>query len=160
MEVDFRELPDQAKVWMYQASRPLTDQEKTIIYDLAEVFLKDWESHNIPVQGSVDILNNLFIRVAAFTDEPSMCGRAQDAQVRLVKQIEDRLSVVFTDRMLLAFEVNGSPQVVHLNDISDKVQEGVLNPKTVFFNNLIGSKSEFETAWKTAAAATWLERYF
>ena len=105
MRVDFNTLPDQAKVWLYQCSRPLQKAEITAIRNVAEEFLSDWESHGIPVEGAIDVVKDHFIRIAAFTDEPSMCGRAQDAQVNFVKEIELKLSLVLTDRLELAFDI-------------------------------------------------------
>lgn len=160
MEVNFNTLPDQAKVWMYQASRPFTEADKKVIYNLSEVFLSQWESHNIPVQGSVDVLNDLFIRIAAFTDEPSMCGRAQDAQVRLAKELEQELDLQLTNRMLLAFEIEKEIKVVHLDDVPGLVSEGLISNESTFFNNLITSKEEFNKDWMTKASRTWLSRYF
>ena len=160
MKVAFNELPDTAKVWVYQLSTKLNSDQKEIVRELSEVFLDQWESHGIPVQGSVDILNDLFIRVSAFTDEASMCGRAQDAQVRLAKELEDELNVELTNRMLLAFSVDGEEKIVHMNDVPDLVAAGEISGSTPFYNNLIQSKKEYNDGWETQAENSWLARYF
>ncbi|MBL4706098.1 MAG: hypothetical protein JKY54_16345, partial [Flavobacteriales bacterium] len=147
-------------VWMYQSSRPFTDADQKVIFELAEVFLGQWESHNIPVQGSFDILQNHFIRICAFTDEPAMCGKAQDAQVRLAKEIEEELNLELTNRMLLAFNVDGKPKVIHLNELELAITNNEINSESEFYNNLIQSKSDFKTDWKVSAGNTWLSRYF
>jgi len=160
MEVHFNLLPDQSKVWMYQSKEEFTDDQQQVIYQLAEVFLNQWESHKIPVQGSIDILDNQFIRVAAFTDEPSMCGRAQDAQVRLMKELEQELNIDLTNRMLLAFEIDGTTKVYHLNDLDSAIKNNELSAGSTFYNNLIQSKTEYNQNWKEEASKTWLSRYF
>lgn len=160
MKVNFNELPDAAKVWVYQSSDKLNDAQKKIILDLSEDFLDEWESHGIPVQGSVDVLNNLFIRVSAFTNEASMCGRAQDAQVKLAKELEGELNVELTNRMLLAFSIEGENKIVHMNDVPDLVKAGEIKKTTPFFNNLIQSKKEYKEGWETKAEDSWLSRYF
>ena len=129
MKVPFDQLPENAKVWVYQAGSKLDDSQKTTVEELSNVFLEQWESHGIPVQGSVDVLNDLFVRVAAFTDEASMCGRAQDAQVRLAKELEGELNVELTNRMLLTFNINGDHKVVHINDVPALVDSGEVTSK-------------------------------
>lgn len=160
MKVIFEQLPGHAKVWMYQSERKLTSSEMDRIQNIADEFLSEWESHGMPVQGSVDVLQQLFIRVAAFTDEDSMCGRAQDAQVRLIKQVETALNVELTNRMLLAFGEAGQEEIVHLQELPARISQGDITPATPFYNGLIRSKEEFTSAWKNEASNTWLERYF
>jgi hypothetical protein len=160
MEVHFNILPDQSKVWMYQSKNAFTEEQQKVIYELAEVFLGEWESHKIPVQGSIDILNNQFIRVAAYTDEPSMCGKAQDGQVRLIKELEQELDLDLTNRMLLAFEIEGAIKILHLNDLDSAIEKAELSSDSTFYNNLIQSKSDYIQNWKEEASKTWLNKYF
>ena len=160
MKVAFEELPDNAKVWVYQSSSKLDGGQKAIVQELSKVFLEQWESHSIPVQGSVDLLNDLFIRIAAFTDEDSMCGRAQDAQVRLAKELEAELGVELTNRMLLAFTIDGEEKVVHMNDVPSLIASGEVKSTTPFYNNLIQSKKEYSENWEVQASESWLDRYF
>ena len=160
MKVPFDQLPENAKVWVYQAGVKLNDHQKATVEELSNVFLEQWESHGIPVQGSVDILNDLFIRVAAFTDEASMCGRAQDAQVRLAKELEGELNVELTNRMLLAFNINGDSKIVHMNDVPSLINSGEVTATTPFYNNLIQSKKEYSEGWEVNASDSWLDRYF
>lgn len=160
MKVPFDQLPNEAKVWMYQAARPLDESDLRLIEQFSDVFLDQWESHGIPVQGSVDVLQNRFIRVSAYTNEPSMCGRAQDAQVRLVKELEGELNVALTDRMLLIIEVDGDLAAHHFTKVEDVISAGELAPETPFFNPLVASKEDFQQNWKVAAKDSWLSRYF
>lgn len=160
MKVDFNILPGDAKVWMYQCSRALTKDELDLLNSRSSAFLSEWESHGIPVQGSVDVIDDRFIRIAAFTDEPSMCGRAQDAQVRLAKELEQLLNLELTNRMLIAFEVENGIKISHVNEIDGLIEIGEIVPNTPFFNNLVTSKSDFESKWKIPVKDSWLERYF
>lgn len=129
-------------------------------HQYANSFLNTWESHGIAVQGSIDILQGLFVRVAAFTDEPSMCGRAQDAQVRLMKGLETELKIELTNRMLLSFGEEGTEHIVHMQDLNAGIQQGEIAEETLFYNNLVTSKVEFQSNWKQTAGESWLKSYF
>lgn len=160
MKVSFEHLPPQAKVWMYQAERKLSEAEQKEIAQAADAFLSEWESHGLAVQGGVDILQNMTIRVSAFTNEDSMCGRAQDAQVRLIKSLEAQLGVQLTNRMILAYGEEGNEQFVHMSELPARIQHKELSAETPFYNNLVLSKADFEKEWKTQAGASWIGTYF
>jgi hypothetical protein len=160
MKVNFSDLPEHAKVWMYQAERKLSPTEQALIQRVAEQFLSEWESHGLPVQGAVDVLQEMTIRVAAFTDEDAMCGRAQDAQVRLMKMLEAELGVQLTNRMVLAFGEEGAEQFVHMSALPSHIQAAEIHPQSIFYDNLVLSKADFERAWKTEAGSSWVARYF
>lgn len=160
MVVSFDSLPEQSKVWIYIAARKLTPAEIEQINTNAGFFLSTWESHNIPVQGSIDILDDQFIRVSAFTDEDAMCGRAQDAQVRFIKEAEEALGIEFTNRMILAFEHDGKIITQTLDQLESSIQSGIISEDSIYFNNLVNSKQEFSENWKSSPKETWLQRYF
>ena len=160
MKVTFEELPETAKVWVYQSSEPFSNVQLNTLQQFTDVFLSQWESHTIPVQGSIDVVNERFVRVAAFSNEDSMCGRAQDAQVRLIKELEEVLGVELTNRMLIVFNTDEGDRVVHLQELPEIIESSEINPTTVVYNNLVSSKGEFLSGWKVPAGQTWLERYF
>ena len=106
MKVELSSQPSNAKIWVYQSNKPFSEENLAEINSVGDFFLNQWESHKIPVKGSIDVYHNLFIVVSAFSDEDSMCGRAQSAQMTLAKEFEDMFDVKLTDRMLLAYMDN------------------------------------------------------
>ncbi|MDX2361334.1 MAG: hypothetical protein QNK23_11040 [Crocinitomicaceae bacterium] len=160
MRVEFDQLPTEAKVWMYQSNVPFTEGHLSIIQELSDVFLDQWESHGIPVQGSIDVLNTNCIRIGGYTNEDSMCGKARDGQARLAKELEGELNIELMNRMIMSFEVEGAPIIVHMHEVEEKIKAGQITNETPFYNNLIQSKKEFQESWKIQAANSWLDRYF
>ena len=55
MKVELTSQPDNAKVWVYQSSLELTDSDLAQIKEIGDFFLGQWESHNLPVNGSIDV---------------------------------------------------------------------------------------------------------
>lgn len=160
MRVDFNSLPDEALVWVYQSNVDFIEDHLKVIVELSDVFLEQWESHGIKVQGSIDVLSNRFIRVAAYTNEPSMCGRAKDGQARLMKELQEELKIELLNRMLLAFKDGDQVLMTEMSQIEDAVAEGKVQKDTIYYNPLIQNKKEFNEKWEVAAKDTWLERYF
>ena len=53
MFVAFHELPATARVWIYQASRPLTDTELTAVQPALQQFAEAWTSHGRTLRASL-----------------------------------------------------------------------------------------------------------
>ena len=52
MTVPFETLPDEARVWIYPAHRPFSENEKTALEDALTQFLTQWTAHNLNVRSS------------------------------------------------------------------------------------------------------------
>ena len=100
-----KEFKSTDKVWIYTSSEAFSDAQIAIIDGYATNFLHGWESHGASVKGTVKILYKRFILIAADDCDGSMCGRAQDAQVKLMKALEEELQISLLDRMLIAFKM-------------------------------------------------------
>ena len=43
----YTDMPEDARVWVYQCSRPLTEQEIIIFNQQASAFIKSWVAHDL-----------------------------------------------------------------------------------------------------------------
>ena len=60
MYVAFDQLPPESRVWIYQASRPLTEAEMTAVEpDLAH-FAEDWTSHGRTLHAAAEFRHRQF----------------------------------------------------------------------------------------------------
>ncbi len=61
MFVDFSDMPDNARVWIYQADKNLSDQQCGQIIGQAESFLTQWSAHGSGLKSSAKIFHNRFV---------------------------------------------------------------------------------------------------
>lgn len=155
MNEEYKKFPENSKVWVYQSSRPLDEDDVNFLKVRIDDFVSKWESHGSLLKADFDVLNNLF--VAFFVDEQSdrMCGSAQDRMVRLMKELEQELEVEFLNRMNLAYMKNNVATVVKMNDFSALYANGEITDNTIVLNNTITTKREFDSAWKTPLKDSW-----
>ena len=159
MKVELTSQPDNAKVWVYQSSLELTDSDLAQIKELGDFFLGQWESHNLPVNGSIDVYDNRFIVISAFSDEDAMCGRAQDSQMRLIKELEAVVEGKLTDRMLVFYQEDDELKSFHFSELEQLLSDNKITSETIVFNSLVATKQEFENSWKVAIKNTWLNQF-
>ena len=151
----FTSFKESDKVWIYTSSVEFTEEQINIIDGYATNFLHAWESHGARVNLTIKILYKRFIAIAADDCDGSMCGRAQDAQVNLIKQLEQELKISLLDRMLLAYrDENKLIRVVSMPEFQKLVESKSVSDETVVFNNMITLVGEFNK-WEVPASESW-----
>ncbi|MBC7921800.1 MAG: hypothetical protein H7Z75_12025 [Ferruginibacter sp.] len=159
MWIPFEELPAHARVWIYQANRPLSAAEKQTVQDHLEIRIRSWDSHGNAMIGSSRLLHDRFVVIAADETQQAPSGCSIDQSVGWLRELGNELGVDFFDRSV-AFLREERLESVPLNALKKHVELGTIHPQTVVFNHAIGSKAQLDTAWQTAAKDSWLARYF
>lgn len=159
MFVPLNTLPDSSRVWIYQAARTLTETEKNTISVTLSAFTQAWVVHGQPMKTSFTILHDQFIVLAADESFNEASGCSIDSAVRVMRQIDADFSLSLFDRTNIAFLQNQAIEMVKLNNLTEALERGIWNHKTLFFNNVIATKGDLETRWIVPAGETWLNRY-
>ncbi|WP_266203694.1 hypothetical protein [Pontibacter kalidii] len=161
MYIPFDQLPSQARIWIYQASRPLTETEQTEIKPVLERFATEWSSHGKGLQSSATLLHGRFLVLANNEEATTASGCSIDASVRFVRELEQQLGISFMDRTQLAFLNEGEEvELISMPELKAKVATGDINRNTLYFDTLITNYGELQQAWPRPAGNSWLSRYF
>ena len=159
MHIQFDDLPENSRVWIYQANRTLNSSEVSIIFDELSAFTSGWTAHGIPLKSSFDIRFNQFIILAADEQVQEASGCSIDDSVRKVKALGQKINVDLFDRTWIAFLKDQEVITVRMNDLKADYGRGVWGGSTLVFNNVITKKGELMTSWLIPAEITWLKRY-
>ena len=160
MYVAFDQLPTTARVWIYQAARPLTGPEAVALLPHLARFSEEWTSHGRSLLASAEVLHQQFLVIGLDEEVAGASGCSIDASVRFVAQLEQQLGVALLDKSHLAFLQNGVVHLLKHNEIKAAVAAGTVGPDTFYFDNTLATKAELDTNWPRPAAQTWLARYF
>jgi hypothetical protein len=150
----------ESRVWIYQSNRLFSIQEALEIEDILKAFTSTWRSHGSKVKGYADLLFGQFIILMADESQSGVSGCSTDSSVRLIKEIENRFSVNLFDRQLLAFIVKEKVQLLPLSQIPYAIENGFINAESIYFNNLVQTKSELESRWLQPVKESWLGSRF
>lgn len=165
MYVDFDQLPDTARVWVYQANRPLTDQESAQVSTGMQQSLTDWAAHGQALLASVQVINNRFVVLGVDEGFNLPSGCSIDASVRMLTTLAQQLGeqgapINFTDRAVALPADDGTVDTIALPSVKAAVTAGRLTPDTLIYDTLVQTAGAFRTGWQVRAADTWLKRYF
>jgi hypothetical protein len=93
-------------------------------------------------------------------EKAGVSGCSTDSSVRFIKSIEQVYQVSLFERTTLAFIVNHKIQLLPLSQVSYALEKGFIGPDTLFFDNTIGTKQDFENQWIIPIKSSWLAKRF
>ena len=160
MYVAFDQLPPAARVWIYQANRPLTAPEIMSTLPGLARFAEEWTSHGRTLHASAEFLHQQFLVIGLDEGIAGASGCSIDASVRFVTQLENQLGVELLEKSQLAFFQLGQVQLLKRGELKAAVAAGTIVPDTFYFDNTLPTKGELDTNWPRPAGQTWLSRYF
>lgn len=149
----------QAKVWIYQASRPFTDSELTILDARCSEFIEKWQAHGTDLQAFYQLFFKRFI--CLFVDESNYgaSGCSIDSSVHFIQSLEKEFGLSLMNRTDIAYlDDDGSIEVKNMHELKPEIQSGKVDGTTLVFNNLVRTKAEMEEGWLVPMKQSWHKR--
>ncbi|MBK7129878.1 MAG: hypothetical protein IPM74_04755 [Crocinitomicaceae bacterium] len=149
-------LAPHSRVWIFQSDRFLAEQDIHTIAAVMKEFLPQWASHGNDLYGDYAVAENLFLIVGVDEKKALTSGCSVDELNRVIKQIGKMIQAEFFDRLRVAFH-DKSGELKHLPMFEFKalMKKDEVTGSTYVYNNLIESKADLETKWKTTVKNSW-----
>lgn len=154
------QMPDHARIWVYQSSRPFSENEKGFISDQLTNFTGQWAAHGQQLAATFGIELDQFIVLAVDESMHQASGCSIDSSVRVIQHIEQHTGLSLLDRTQVAFIDHDQVSIRPFNALKQAVIEGIIKPETVIFNNAVQNVGEWKNNWKQPASESWLKRFF
>jgi hypothetical protein len=160
MYIPFDEIAFEARLWIYQADRPLTDDEVGTLNELLRAAVDGWKAHERPLTASFKLFYNRFIVLAVDEKRMAPSGCSIDASVHWLQEIGQRMSVGFFDRSVAYLDEKGGIQTLPVREVKQAIVEERIEPSTLVFDHLVPNKVQWMKRWKVPADQTWMKRFF
>lgn len=160
MLVEFENLPDDSRLWIYQSNRKFSDNEIELLNQQITDFLIQWTAHGTSLEAGFEIKYNRFIIIGLNQEKASATGCSIDASVHFIQQLEKQLDVDLLDKMNVTFYTGEYITFKPLNEFRKMVKSKAISKNTVVFNNLVNTKAEYLENWKVPAHESWHSRFF
>lgn len=151
-------MPSDARLWVYQCNRHLSDVEVKSIKEAGNRFVSDWAAHGASLKASFDVLYNLFLVIAVDEKQAIASGCSIDKSVKFVKELEQQMNLNLFDRMQVAYRNGNKIAVCRLSDFEKLAAENLVNASTIVFNNMVATKAAFDTEWEVPLKQSWQSR--
>lgn len=147
-----------SRVWIYQSERAFTETETNQINETLVEFTTQWTSHGAKIKGFGKVFFNQFIVLMADETASQVSGCSTDSSVRVIKKIEEDFQVSLFNRQLLAFVIDDNIQLIPLSEAKNAYETNTIHADTLYFNNTILHKKEFEENWVIPLKNSWLQK--
>lgn len=159
MIVDYDELPENSKVWIYPSSRKFYDTEIEGLHQKITSFLDGWKAGKVSFQVSYRLLYNRFIVFFVSNGIEPLLNQDIDASVLFILQLQEQYAIELLDKMNVCFKQGAYVQYKELKDFKKLIKNRAVTGKTVVFDNLVTTKEEFENYWEVPIAESWYQRF-
>ncbi len=159
MLVDFNTLPEQSRVWIYQANRSFTETELEEIQAKLNTFIENWTAHGGDLQSGYTIKYKRFIIIGLNQDLNKATGCSIDASVHFIQQLEKDYNVDLMDKMNVSYKQGEYVAYKSLTDFRKMAKDKAVSKNTIVFNNLVSNIAEFKENWEVPASDSWHSRF-
>ncbi len=159
MLISFNSMPENARVWVYQVNRNLAKAESVYIQQVLEEQIGNWAAHGAGLSGAVKVFFNRFVIIALDEQQNVASGCSIDASTRWLKELGSEMSLDFFDRSII-FWHNDELNCIELPQVKNFIENGIITPETIIFNNLVTNLQEVKAKWQIKATESWMKRFF
>jgi hypothetical protein len=159
MFVNFDEIPEDAKVWVYPSSRKFYPNEIPEIEEKIRTFIAEWKADDASFKASYQFLYNRFLVITADDITTPLKNSDIDDSVAFILRLQETYEVALLDRMNICFKQGEFVQYKDLKDFKKLLKNKALTGKSIIFDNLITTKQDFENLWEIPIEESWYSRF-
>ncbi|MBT8245920.1 MAG: ABC transporter ATPase [Winogradskyella sp.] len=159
MLVDFDTLPEESRVWIYQANRSFSETELAEIEEKLNVFVEAWTAHGQDLQAGFKIVYKRFIVLALNQNLNAATGCSIDASIHFIQELETSYSVDLMDKLNVSYKQGEFIAHKSLIDFKKMAKQKAVSKNTIVFNNLVTNIAEFKENWEVPASESWHSRF-
>lgn len=159
MLVNFNTLPEESRVWIYQANRSFTEQELFEIEEKLNTFIENWTAHGSDLQAGFTIKYKRFVVIGLNQNLNKATGCSIDASVHFIQQLEKDYNVDLMDKMNVSYKQGEYIAYKSLLDFKRMAKDKAVSKNTIVFNNMVTNVAEFNENWEVPASESWHSRF-
>lgn len=149
------EMPEDARVWVYQSNRALSNDEVAIIEQETNHFLSNWSSHGALMNASFEILFNRVLVIAADESQAQASGCGIDKSVNFVKQLGSKLGVDFFTRTMVLYVGADGILEAPLHQFWAMRKALIIHDATMVVDTTVRSVGQFRSEFLKLFSSSW-----
>ena len=147
-------LADDSRIWIFQANRKFSTEEKEIINSKLNNFIADWNAHGAELLADFELPYDQFIVVGVDESQATASGCSIDKLTKLVRELDADYQFDLLNRMLVSYENDTEVLIEKLPTFKQKVKDGEIKNVKVF-NNGVSSLNDFKQNWLLPIEESW-----
>ncbi|HKK20147.1 MAG TPA: ABC transporter ATPase, partial [candidate division Zixibacteria bacterium] len=124
----YRDLKDSARVWVYQAARPISDAECDEIRDRGKDFVASWAAHGQMLDAAVEVFHGRFVILFADEQQAKASGCSIDRSVGFIRELEGDLGISLLDWRTVVYRDGKNIVSTSREEFEQKLSAGRIGP--------------------------------
>ncbi len=154
--IPFDALPDDARVWVFAADRPLADGAAERLLGEVDAYLSRWAAHGQPLTCGRDWRDERFLAIAVDQRDAHASGCSIDGMFRVLQKLESVLGAsLVASGLVLWRDRDGAIRSGTRDDFADLAARGDVSPETHVFDPLVDTVADWRTRFERPAAESW-----
>ncbi|MDH3732733.1 MAG: hypothetical protein OEU54_04330 [Gemmatimonadota bacterium] len=153
-------LPDSSRIWVFGATEPLTEAQRTALDANLTGFVRTWAAHGSQLLAAHAIVDGSFLVVAVDESQQGASGCSIDVMVRHLAELERALDFVVLDGARIWYRT-GAGDIVSCerSEFQTRSEQGEIDAATRVFDPTIQTLGALRTgAFERRAGDSWHAR--
>jgi hypothetical protein len=155
MYIDFNQLPENSRLWIYGSSRIIHEEDKLKIHKIIFPFLQNWQHHGKTLSCSYTILNNHFLIVGLDETINPTGGCSMDGLQNIILKIDNNFNFNFFERLNVFLFLKNEVKCISSKDLN---QINDVDQNSLIFNLNIEKKQDIN-GWLIPIRDSWCKRF-
>jgi hypothetical protein len=154
--VDFRSLPDDARVWVFAADRPVTGPAAERLLGEVDGFLDGWAAHGQPLTCARDWREDRLLAIAVDQRDAHASGCSVDGLFRILGSLQATIgaSLLGGGRVLYR-DASGAVRTVSRDEFGTLATQGTVTGETPVFDATVSTAGAWRERLEKPAAESW-----
>lgn len=155
--VDFEELPDAARLWIFGSDRSPSPTETAHLLGRMESFLEEWTAHDRRLRAGFDWREHRFLLIGLDQSRGGASGCSIDALHAQLRELEDELGTTMLDGGRVWLEDSrGRIRSLERPAFERAAEDGEVGPDTLVYDLTVDRVADVrEGRWRRPAAESW-----
>lgn len=159
MEI-FENLPDAARVWIYQASRNFSEREVMVLNSQIGAFVQHWTAHSAALRARGGVLWQRFVVLAVDESQADASGCSIDKSVHFLESLQEQYAVDLFDRLSIAYlDDQNLLQIASKNAFLARYTGGGASEATLVFDHTVATLGALREGWLKPVSDSWHWRF-
>jgi hypothetical protein len=159
--VDFKQLPDDARVWVFGSDRPLDDTQRTRLLATVDEYLAQWKAHGSPLTCAREWTENQFLTIGVDQRTEGASGCSIDALFRTLQQLERELGLSLVGGGRVFYRTSsGRVNAVDREEFFGLAERGTVTRGTPVFDTTVTTLGDWRERFEGPAAGSWHGQLF
>ena len=154
--VRFDSLPDDARLWVFAASEPVTGDRAAMLLNAVDEWLAEWKAHGEPLECARDWRDDRFLAIGVDQSTAGASGCSIDALFRVFKELQASggPSMLGGGRVFYRGPHNAVVSQSRA-EFAKSASSGEVGPETPVFDTSVATAGDYRRSFEKSARDSW-----